>query len=202
MALNAKQQLFVAEYLVDQNGTQAYMRAYGRKDAKAAQVDASKLLLNPIVQSEVQKGLDKLKADAAKRAEEHGITKERWLKEVSSLAFCDITDVFMPNTEGKLTMTMAELKKSGFGHNIRKLKVMPNGKVEFELHPKLPALELVAKHFGWIKDQMELSGGLETVPAMDRTDLQAVFADPEAMKHARALALKLSKPKENKNGKV
>ena len=39
----------------------------------------------------------------------------------------------------RLTMTIAEMKKSGFSKLIRKIKVLPGGKVEVDLHSVMPA---------------------------------------------------------------
>jgi len=48
--LTDKQKLFISEYLVDMNATQAYLRAgYKVKNKEIAQVNASKLLLNTMV---------------------------------------------------------------------------------------------------------------------------------------------------------
>ena len=48
--LTDKQKLFVSEYLIDMNATQAYLRAgYKVKTREIAQVNASKLLLNAMV---------------------------------------------------------------------------------------------------------------------------------------------------------
>jgi phage terminase small subunit len=78
MALNAKQKLFVKEYLRDRNATRAYQAA-GYPGKGAAQ-SASALLRNPKIQVAVEKGLAKL-------AEKADISAERVIKRIAEHAF-------------------------------------------------------------------------------------------------------------------
>jgi len=66
--LSRRQSLFIAEYLLDLNGTQAAIRA-GYSE-KTAQEQASGLLSNVMVQREVQKRTEKRAARLELRAEE------------------------------------------------------------------------------------------------------------------------------------
>ncbi len=75
MALkSAKQKMFVKEYLVDLNATQAAIRA--GYSASTANKTGPKLLVNPGVQVEIQKGM-------AKRAEKTGLTAEKVLRDIN-----------------------------------------------------------------------------------------------------------------------
>jgi phage terminase small subunit len=59
--ITAKQQLFIKEYLIDLNGTQAAIRAgYSQKTANE---QASRLLANANIRAEVQKAMDKRSED-------------------------------------------------------------------------------------------------------------------------------------------
>ena len=62
MSLNDKQRRFVAEYLKDQNGTQAAIRAGYSK--KTAQVQSSDLLSKPMVREAINEKLEKVEEDA------------------------------------------------------------------------------------------------------------------------------------------
>ena len=53
-------QRFIAEYLLDQNGTRAYRRAYQRCSEEAARRSASRLLTNADVRAAVDRGLTKI----------------------------------------------------------------------------------------------------------------------------------------------
>lgn len=63
MALNAKQQRFVAEYLIDLNATAAYKRAGYIAKGNSAEVNASRLLSNAQVAKTVQEAMDKRSGD-------------------------------------------------------------------------------------------------------------------------------------------
>jgi phage terminase small subunit len=82
--LTARQERFVAEYLVDLNGKQAAIRAGYR--AKTAEFQASRLLRNV----KVQAAITRAKAARAKRTH---ITADRVLRELASVAFSDVGQV-------------------------------------------------------------------------------------------------------------
>lgn len=77
MALTDKQQLFIKEYLVDMNASAAMRRA--GYTSKNPDVDASKLLVNPSIKSEIDKAI---KA----RADKTGITAEYVLQGIKAIA--------------------------------------------------------------------------------------------------------------------
>lgn len=83
MALTAKQQRFVEEYLIDLNATRAYKAAgYSVKSDNAAAVEGHKLLRNPKIASEVQKAMDE-------RSERTEITADMVLRRWYDLAMAD-----------------------------------------------------------------------------------------------------------------
>ncbi|MNC39968.1 Terminase small subunit [compost metagenome] len=84
MALTAKQQLFVKEYLIDLNATQAAIRA--GYSAKTAEQQASRLLSNVKVQEAIQKAM-------SKRAEKVEIKAERVLQRWIDIAFADPNEI-------------------------------------------------------------------------------------------------------------
>lgn len=193
MALSDKQFKFVAEYMASGNATQAAIAAGYSK--QSASMQGSRLLTHVDVAREIAKHQQRVAESVAAKAKVVGITKERWLEEVAALGMSSITDMMTEGPDGKLTMKLSDIKERGMGRLIKKIRVMPNGKIEYELHPKLPALELLAKHFGWVKDQVELSGEVATSsPGLTKDEMAQLFSDPEAMELARALALKMSKP--------
>ncbi len=189
--ISPQQELFIQYYVEGKSATQAAIDS--GYSPRAAASTAHVLLRNPKIDVEIQKRKEQLKQNAIARANHKGVTLERWTEEVAALAFSDVTQAFSTGPDGKLTMSLAELKASGFGRLIRKLKVHPNGKVEFELHPKLPGLELLAKHYGWIKDQVQHSGSI-TAAGLPADSIQKIFSDPQTTELARELALRMSQP--------
>ena len=83
--LTPKQALFVKEYLVDLNGTQAAVRA--GYSAKGADVAGARLLGNVRVKEAIQAAMDD-------RAERLDITADRVLQEIARLSFSDIRKLF------------------------------------------------------------------------------------------------------------
>lgn len=63
MALNARQSLFVREYLIDLNASAAYKRAGYDADGHVAEVNASRLLSNADVSAAIQLEMDKRAAN-------------------------------------------------------------------------------------------------------------------------------------------
>ena len=63
MSLNAKQQRFVEEYILDLNATQAAIRA--GYSPKTAEVTGCKLLRNAKVAAAIQEGIDRVPIDDA-----------------------------------------------------------------------------------------------------------------------------------------
>lgn len=79
--LNAKQHLFVLEYMKDFNGKQAAIRA--GYSVKGSEVTASKLLIHPKVSALIR-------SIQSKAVDNTIVTREKVLKQYSRLAFFDI----------------------------------------------------------------------------------------------------------------
>lgn len=158
--LNDRQQLFVHEYLVDRNATQAAIRAgYSEKTAKQI---GSRLLTNVDVAAEIQKR-------RAALSEKLEITQERVLQELAAIGFAKSTDYVevetMPEEKlgihpitGEVVMLpagwcqyvkvidTAELAPTQQAA-IASIKQTAHG-VEVKLHDKARALEMLGKHLG------------------------------------------------------
>jgi len=157
MALSAKRQRFVAEYLVDLNATQAAIRAgYSRT---TADVQGPRLLGNGAVQAEIQRR-------TARKLAKAELTAERVLEEYRRLAFSDIRQLFTPAGEliplhdlsddaaAAIAACEVVLKnaEAGDGKIDRVLKV--------KLWDKTRALNDLARHFALLVDRVEVSGAV------------------------------------------
>lgn len=180
MALTPKQQLFVNEYLVDKNATRA-AKAAGFS-AKTAYSQGQRLLKHVEVAGAIEKGLKAQVAAAEKRAEAAGLSKERWLQELRRIALANMDDyavieTYKPNKYAKadVVRVMPKLTKErprSLGAAIKKISETKNG-IGIELHNKLNALELLGKHYGWVKNEFDLQvpGGVQvhlTMPSNGR----------------------------------
>lgn len=137
MALNKRQKLFVAEYIVDLNATQAAIRAgYSEKTAGAI---ASENLKKPDIQAEIQKQM-------RKRAERVEITQDTVLRELANIAFANATD-FVRIKDGQVvfsdTSKVAREKQSAISGIKRTQRSM-----EIKTYDKVKALELLGRHLG------------------------------------------------------
>lgn len=187
--LNPRQTQFVLEYLVDTNATQAAIRA--GYSVKTAYAQGQALLKLPEVKARVEIGLDKQRRDAERRAAENGLTKEKWLAAVADIAFANMDDFAYVNAWERLHLVPKEDRPRDLGRLIKRISESPKGGVSVELHPKLPALELIAKHFGWVSDKIDQNvnhSGTISAGGMSEETLKRVHSNPKLAALALALA--------------
>ena len=173
-SLNPRQRAFVAEYLVDLNATQAYIRAgYSPLTAQPA---SAELLSNPIIAAAVERG-------KAERLSRVNMTADTVLYEMSALALGRVNH-FVIDDDGQVTLAegapqnaMAAIKSIK-----RKTTVKPNGDriydVELQLWDKPGSLKLMGKHANVAAcfDKVEVTGKdggpLEVITEVRRTIIQ------------------------------
>lgn len=160
MGLTKKQELFVAEYLIDKNATRA-AKAVGYSERTAGKI-GSENLSKPEIAKAIEEGLKAQMRASEARAAKTGLTKERWLLELRRVAFANMDDFAVVSGEGSnVKITATADRKKGRGAAIKKLtetQTQHGGTTAIELHNKIPALEILGKAYGWVKDQVEMSG--------------------------------------------
>lgn len=203
MALNAKQKAFVNEYLISKNATKAAKAArYSCSNDKSFGVTGSRLLANPEVKAAIEKGLAFQEKNALKRAEEYGLNKDRWLKELCRIAFANMDDYITINEKQIQygeddepqrvleAVPVPTIERARYlGHAIKKIGETKNG-ISLELHSKTAALETIGRHFGWVKDKNELvvPGGVKvnlTMPSNGREVQNQNVKKPTVKKKAK-----------------
>lgn len=138
--LNAKQQRFVEEYLIDLNATQAAIRAgYSPKTATAI---ASENLSKPSISAAIACAM-------AERRKRTGITQDSVLNELAKVAFLNITDVVdeygrikeNATKEDKACIESIKYKHSDtdMGSSVER---------EVKVASKLKAIEMLMRHLG------------------------------------------------------
>lgn len=159
--LTDNQQTFVDEYLIDKNGTRAYLAAYPAvKKKEAAEVNASKLLRNTKVKQVVEEGL----AAQQKRLE---IEADEVLREVARIAFFDIRKLFNDNGAIK---AISELDDDAAAA-VRSIDVIQPKDAEtgvvrkIILWDKMSALDKLCKHFGLTPQK--ITGGDQPICIQD-----------------------------------
>ncbi|NKX40334.1 terminase small subunit [Rhodobacteraceae bacterium R_SAG2] len=150
MALTAKQERFVAEYLIDLNATQAAIRAgYSVKTAHSV---GHENLKKPEIAKAIQEA-------QAKRSERTEITQDRVLQELARIGFGNLQNVLTP--AGNL-MAVADWDEDA-ARSIASMEIITrpggvdeNGEREVEhvakikAWDKLSALEKLARHLGML----------------------------------------------------
>jgi len=171
--LTDKQAMFVKEYIIDLNATQAAIRA-GYSENSARQI-ASTMLSNHNIQDAIQKEMDK----RSKRTE---ITQDRVLKELALIGFMDIRKAF--DAKGQL-LSIPDMPEEvaraigGIDH-----QVIGTGDDQIGLTSKIKiidkkgSLELLGKHLKLFTDKTEVSGALGVVDLSDKSDeeLKAIIS--------------------------
>jgi len=167
--LNAKQQKFVSEYLIDQNATRA-ARAAGYSE-NSADVQGSRLLGNDSVVAAIKKGIDAQIAKTTKLSDNIVFTKAMWLRELKIIAMSNIDDFITIDEEEiykdsetdepvmRTTANAVPTKKRRsklLGKAIKKINETKNG-IGIELHSKQAALDTLGRHFGWVKNDVQVT---------------------------------------------
>lgn len=156
--MTKKQKRFVEEYLIDLNATQAAIRAgYKAGNAQRASEIGSELLQKTPVQEAIAQAM-------AERSRRTGINQDRVLRELARVAFANASDV--------INMEDATLRADACADDtaaIQSVKVKTFGEDgverEIKMGDKLRALELIGKHLGMFKDNMNLT--VETSRKLD-----------------------------------
>lgn len=147
--LTVKQRMFVEEYLIDLNATQAAIRA--GYSAKTADQQGSRMLANVKVQQAISERM-------AERSKRTGVNQDRVVLELAKIAFVRMTDVVDSN--GRIRSDAAPDDLSCI--ESIKYKESDNeygGSVEREVKigSKLKALELLGKHLGMWNDKLDVN---------------------------------------------
>lgn len=153
-SLTPKQERFIAEYLIDLNATQAYIRAGYSK--KGAEVSACQVLRNPKVAAAVAAR----KTVQLDRAE---LSATRVLEEMRRLAFMDVGVLF--DTLGNLrplhTMSAEERSAIAGVEVIIKNAEAGDGKTDkvhkVKLCDKVRVLEMLGKHYKLLSDTINVT---------------------------------------------
>jgi phage terminase small subunit len=159
MSLNDRQRVFVDEYIIDFNGTQAAIRAgYSQKTANE---QAARLLADVSIQAAIAERIN----DRSKRTE---ITQDRVLLEIARLAFNDPRKAF--DEDGNLlpvkqwpddvaaaisSIKVTEQRIDNDGDEIIASQIK-----EIKFWDKGKQIELAGKHLAMFTEKLNVSGKL------------------------------------------
>lgn len=176
--LTNKQRSFVDAYLAEKNATKAAIEA-GYSERSAVKI-GSQLLDKTRVKAAIEAGLD-----AAAR--KHGITLDRWLRELDAVAFIDPRDIFEDDGSIKQIKDMPEHARRAlaevtvseiFDGDQGPQKTAVGLIKRLKLHSKLEALDKIGVHFGWLKKgQIELADK-DGAPVLGKVIVEHVQVKP------------------------
>ena len=167
MALTAKQDLFVKEYLIDLNATQAALRAgYSPKTAEAIGFEN---LRKPMIASAIEEAM-------SKRSQRTEITADMVLKEYAKIGFSNITDYLSVedklitvdrDSEGRPITELAQvvnifdtdMVKSDNMRAVAEIRQTRDG-IALKLHDKKGALDSMARHLGMFNDRLDINANV------------------------------------------
>ncbi len=192
--LTEKQKMFVIEYLVDLNATQAALRAgYSKKTAYRTGNDNLK---KPQIQEAIREQLDAREARTL-------ITADRVLEEYAKLAFSEITDYLDvitervvvdwdtdPETGGKVPiweikqLLILKDTKDIPKEKLAAIQSIKHGRygLEFTLHDKKGPLDSIGKHLGMFIEKREINANINANnPLEDLTteEIRQLIADED-----------------------
>ena len=157
--LSAKQQLFILEYLVDKNATQAAIRAgYSKRTAGAI---GTEHLQKPHIRAAIDVEIEKQKARIT-------FTADQVLEEMARVGFADMKDFLEIDEGGAIRAFPLDSLAEGKSRIIKKvkekrtIKSTPEGDqilestYEFELCDKVKSLELLARNLGILNDKQQI----------------------------------------------
>jgi len=147
--LTEKQKVFVAEYHVDLNGTQAAIRA--GYSPKTAEVIANQLLKKTWVSEAIKKQMEE-------RLHRVGVTSERVLTKMAHLAFADLPKIYGPENTllpvkdfpDEIVPAIASIKTTELFEGRGADRRLVGYTKEVRLWDPNPALTIMAKHLGLI----------------------------------------------------
>lgn len=157
--LTIKRAMFVQEFLVDLNGTQAAIRS-GYAPA-SANVESCRLLADDRVVAAIQEAMDA-------RAARIGISQDRVAIELAKLGFSNMLDYIDVPDDGDVAVNLTGMTReqaaalsevtteevtTGGGANTQTTK-----RVKIKLADKRAALVDLGRHLGMFKERVELTG--------------------------------------------
>ena len=158
--LTPKQEMFIREYLVDLNATQAAIRAgYSKRTAGRTGFENLK---KPDIQERIQKQVEE-------RIKNTELTAERVLAEIQKLAFSNMLDYVTVQVDGSAYVNLSgltrdqaaaiteiqtdEYVKAGGGDDVKDVR-----RVKIKLVDKKGSLEQLGRYFKLFVDRREHSG--------------------------------------------
>lgn len=155
--LTPKKKIFIKEYLVDRNATQAAIRAgYSKRTAYS---QGQRLLKDVEVAAEINKANEKAN-------ERNEITVDRIRQEMARVAFSNVENYLEWGPEGIRLKDSNELPEDALRAiaEVSESFGKEGNNIKFKLHNKMVALEQLAKHCGMYVERHEHEHAVAIAP--------------------------------------
>lgn len=153
--LTKKQQLFIDEYLIDLNATQAAIRAGYSVDS--ARDIGCENLTKPNIQEAIARAM-------AERSKRTGVNQDRVVLELAKIAFVKMTDIVDSNGKIREDTTdddLACIESVKFKKSYSTTGLTTEREVK--IASKIKALELLGKHLGMWNDKIDVNVAIPVV---------------------------------------
>lgn len=181
---NLRWEIFCQEYLVDLNGTQAYIRAGYTDNPDTARNNAARLLANDTVRARVEE----LKSERISRVE---IKQDDILEELRILLKSSVEHYIAQDGTVRVKENApadAIRAVSSVRHKTRKSKSGEEVEIEYRLWDKPKSAELLMRHMGMLNDKLKVTGDPnEPITVQNISSL----SDEELAARAKSLADKV-----------
>lgn len=160
MPLNARQQRFIDEYLIDLNATQAAIRAGYSENGSTVQ--GTRLLANASIAAALREAMDL-------RAGRTGVTADKVLREYAKIGFSDIRKVTKwgskpepqegetPVTDYPVELIPSDQIDDDTAAAVSEISLTSSG-IKIKMHDKRAALDSIARHLGMFIETHEIIG--------------------------------------------
>lgn len=169
--ITPKQALFVHEYLVDLNGTQAAIRAGYSKDTNSAGAQASTLLRNPKIAALIKRFMDA-------RVARLGVTKDWVIQRLAQIAEVDMSDLAEWGGSSVKLKESTELSAAARAsvQEVVETTTKEGGSLKIKQFDKLAALRLLGQELGMFTEKSEVALSVEQRPAQNLSDEELLKA--------------------------
>jgi phage terminase small subunit len=155
--LNAKQTMFIAEYLVDLNASQAAARAGYSK--RVAGVIGYQLLQKPLIKAAIEHA-------QRERLSKLDISADKVVEEIAKVAFFDLTRVVRIDG-GRVAINNTDDMSENDRRSLVEISETETDKgtvsKKIRAHDKLKALELLGRHLAMFTDRVEIPGAPSSI---------------------------------------
>lgn len=153
--MRQRDRTFCEEYIIDFSPKNAALRA-GFKESTAAEAWEWIRDENP-TKPEAKAYINKLIAERSKRT---GITADRVLQELARIAFADISDAVDLEKGTVLKDACRDDTAAIASVKVKRGRISER---EVRMHDKVHALELLGRHLGMLKDNIQITGAVPVV---------------------------------------